>query len=153
MDNWGFRLARPGETLGRLKVSLQAMASLNTLSINNFSCVSCDNEETGAIKVRSLLHGAPFLRSVIKHLPRLERLSIMRSELCPDQVPGLVRALKARVKKNAISLHTKHVGRCRVHPEHAGVDGLEQLVARLARSRLVRTDDMAICTNKDRHTN
>ena len=139
MDNWSFRLERPGETLGKLKPALQALTSLGTLSINNYTSMECEIKETGAARVRSLLEArAPLLRCLIKHLPKLERLSIMRSELCPDEVPGLVQALKVRVKKNPITLHTKHVRRCRLHPDHQGVDGLGELVARLAKSRVAR---------------
>ena len=136
MDNWGLRLETPAETLAKVRPLLQAMQALATLSINNLACEAV--AEGGAAGVRSLLEGPPLLRCLVKHLPRLERLSMMRCEVCPAQVPRLAKALKTRARGGAVALHTKHAGRCRAHPEHREVDGLEQLVSRLEGSREVR---------------
>jgi len=141
MDNCGFRLSRPVETLARLKPLLKNMTALATMSVNNMTCITCDPEEGGAAKVRDLLENhTPLLCSIIKHLPSLERLSMMRYELCPHQLPRLVRAVKSQVvrRNGLLTLQAKHTRRCRAHQEHTDEDALTGLLGRLERSKRVK---------------
>merc|ERR1719234_173812 len=141
MDNCGFRLSRPVETLARLKPLLKNLTGLATMSVNNMTCITCDPEEGGAAKVRDLLENhTPLLCSIIKHLPSLERLSMMRYQLCPDQLPRLVRAVKSQVvrRNGLLTLQAKHIRRCGAHPEHTDEDTLTGLIGRLERSKRVK---------------
>ena len=135
LDNCGFRLSRPVETLSNLKPLLKSMTALATVSVNNMTCVASDLEEGGAARVRDLLEKhTPLLCSLIKHLPNLERLSMMRYEVCPEQLPRLVRAIKSQVSRRngVLTLQAKHAGRCRVHPDPtAGDPALTSLISRL----------------------
>ena len=141
LDNCGFRLSRPVETLTNLKPLLKSMTALATVSVNNMTCVASDLEEGGAARVRDLLEKhTPLLCSMIKHLPNLERLSMMRYEVCPEQLPRLVRAIKSQVSRRngVLTLQAKHAGRCRVHPDPtAGDPALTSLISRLERSKRV----------------
>ena len=95
-----------------------SLTRLTTVSLNNVDFIHCC--ETHGPREPLLL------RSMIKYIPKIKHLSILKSELATDQVPTLVKALKYKVKKNDITLHTKHVTQ----------EGLDELLNRLTRSKM-----------------
>lgn len=116
--NWKFKLVNMEETVGKLKPLMMSLSKLTTVSLNNVDFIHC--RETYGLREPLLL------RSLIKYVPKIKQLSILRSELAPDQVPTIVKALKYRVKKNDITLHTKHITQ----------EGLDELLNRLTRSKM-----------------
>jgi len=141
MDNCCLRLSKPVETLAKMKPMLKNMTGLTTLSVNNMVCLACESEETGVAKVRDLLENhPPLLASVIKHLPTLERLSMMRYQLSPDQVPRLLRALKRQVvrRNGVLTVQAKHVGWSSTYPVNTDKDALASLIDKLEKSKRVK---------------
>eukprot|EP00092_Neocalanus_flemingeri_P004160 GFUD01004475.1.p1 GENE.GFUD01004475.1~~GFUD01004475.1.p1 ORF type:complete len:1342 (+),score=251.43 GFUD01004475.1:273-4298(+) len=119
MVNWKFKLVNMVESVGKLKPLMMSLSRLTTVSLNNVDFIHC-RETNGPLE--PLL-----LRSLIKYLPKLKHLSILRSKMSHEQVPTLVKALKYKVKKNDITLHTKHVTQ----------EGLDELLNRLTKSKIV----------------
>ena len=119
MVNWKFKLINMDETSLKLKPLMKSLSKLTTVSLNNVDFIHC--RKTYGPREPLLL------RSLIKYLPKIKHLSILRSELAVDQVPTIVKALKYRVKKNDITLHTKHITQA----------GLDELFNRLARSKMI----------------
>jgi len=119
MVNWKFKLTNMDETSLKLKPLMKSLSKLTTVSLNNVDFIHC--RKTYGPREPLLL------RSLIKYLPKIRHLSILRSELAVDQVPTIVKALKFRVKKNDITLHTKHITQA----------GLDELLHRLARSKMI----------------
>merc|ERR1712107_820814 len=113
------------------------------------------SEETGVAKVRDLLENhPPLLASVIKHLPTLERLSMMRYQLSPDQVPRLLRALKRQVvrRNGVLTVQAKHVGWSSTYPANTDKDALASLIDKLEKSKRVKcTFTEATGVSKWRH--
>lgn len=109
MVNWKIKLDNAKSTAVELKKCFKSLPNIKTISLNN-------------VEQKEPL----FLKSLIKYLPKLEKLSILRAALYEDQVPSLMRALKYKVRRSqAITLHTKHV----MHGGH------EELLHRLGRTR------------------
>ena len=98
---------------------MKSLSKLTTVSLNNVDFIHC--RKTYGPREPLLL------RSLIKYLPKIKYLSILRSELAVDQVPTIVKALKYWVKKNDITVHTKHITQA----------GLDELLHRLARSKMI----------------
>ena len=115
-----FKLVDSTETVAKLKPLLTSLTKLHTVSLNNMSFV--ESIPGGRV--------SPLLNAIIKHVPHLRHLSILRSNLQPDQVPNLVRALKKRVCRNPLTLYTKHM---------TG-DGLQDLLTTLKRSKSLEID-------------
>ena len=108
MVNWKIKLDNAPTTAIELKKCFKSLPNIKTISLNN-------------VEQKEPL----FLKSLIKYLPQLEKLSLLRAPLYEDQVPSLMRALKHRVRRGPITLHTKHV----MHGGH------EELLQRLGRTR------------------
>ena len=93
MVNWKLKLSDSGQTTRQLKQCFKDLGQLKTISLNNVE-----------------QNDPQFLKCLIKYLPKLRCVSILRAELSEDQVPTLVKALKHKVKTgSSITLHTKHV--------------------------------------------
>ena len=108
MVNWKIKLDNAPTTAIELKKCFKGLPNIKTISLNNVE----QNEPL-------------FLKSLIKYLPQLQKLSLLRAPLYEDQVPSLMRALKHRVRRGPITLHTKHV----MHGGH------EKLLLHLGRTR------------------
>ena len=118
MVNWKFKLIKMEETSGKLKPLFKSLEKLTTVSLNNVDFVRC-RETQGR-------HEPLFLKCLLKYLPNIKHLSILKSELAEEQVSTIVKALKYRVKRNDITLHTKHVTQ----------SGVDELLSRLSRSKM-----------------
>ena len=108
MVNWKIKLDNAQTTAIELKKCFKSLQNIKTISLNNVE-----------------LKEPVFLKSLIKYLPQLEKLSLLRAPLSEDQVPSLMKALKNKVRRGPITLHTKHV----MHGGH------EELLLRLGRTR------------------
>ena len=105
------------QTAGQLKQTFTKLEKLTTISLNNMN-ISSEPD-----------HNQPvLLKTMIKHLPQLRKLSILNCKLEADQVPAIFKTLKQKVKgrKGGIILYTWLV------------DGLEELLQCLEKSKTVK---------------
>ena len=117
MDNWRLRISMSDQTAGKLKQIFTKLEKLTTISLNNMN-----------ISFGPDYHQPVLLKTMIKHLPQLRKLSILNCKLEADQVPAIFKTLKQRVKgrKGGIILYTWLV------------DGLEELLQCLEKSKTVK---------------
>ena len=101
MVNWKLKFSDARRTVSDLKQYFKSLTKLETISLNNIDFVTC--------KLDPHFKDPLFLKCLIKHLPRLKVLSILKANVDADQVPALVKALKYKVRRGSITLHTKHV--------------------------------------------
>ena len=120
MANWKLSLHRTEATADELKNIFTKLEKLTTLSLNNIDIISSGLGTSEPV----------LLKTVIKHLPQLKKLSILKFKLEEDQAPIIFKALKhkVKVKKSDIILYTKMVK----------PDGLEKLLQCLEESKTVK---------------
>jgi len=97
MVNWKLDLEKTHHTFTSLKQNLKTLTKLETVSLNNFDFEKGQNG------------GPQFLKCLIKYLPNLRYLSILRSKWNKHQASILVKALKYKIRTGEITLYTKHM--------------------------------------------
>ena len=113
MVNWKILLKCSNKTLQRLKNILKDLKNLKIISLNNaqFGTLNInDIDETNRVANTTndeTERYSQLIKYLIKYLPSLQTLSLMHAKLDID-VPIVIKAVKTKVKRSNIQLHTKH---------------------------------------------
>jgi len=103
MGNWLVSIQDPFATKEKLKNILKHLQGLKYLILDNYKSEDDPN-------IKELNSGKSFLINLlVKYIPNLADLSLQSSSISHDEVPLIYRALKHRVARNPINIHTLYM--------------------------------------------